>query len=58
MKTIFTLVMPVMTAVSAMASNKMFHHGEYLSSAVLTIAAYLSASLWISILTSRKMTIR
>jgi hypothetical protein len=58
MKTIIVLLMPVMTLITAMASSKMFAHAEYLSSAVLTIAAYLAASLWISVLSSKKLAAR
>jgi hypothetical protein len=58
MKTIFTLVMPALTVAAAIASNKMFIQGEYLGSAAFTVTAYLAASVFISMIPSRKIMAR
>lgn len=54
MKTILTLLMPLITVISSVASFNLFADGSYYTSAILTVAAYLSASMSIYLLTNNK----
>jgi hypothetical protein len=58
MKTLFTLLMPVLIIASAVVTNNLFSQGAYLASAFFTMVCFFSTSLWITILSSRKLVIR
>lgn len=58
MKTLFTILLPVVTTITAIATHKSFLQGEYLLSALFTEICFLSASLWIATIASRKMAVR
>jgi len=58
MKALFTLLIPVLMIVSAIVTNNLFSHGAYLASAFFTMVCFFSTSLWITILTSRKLVVR
>ena len=55
MKTILTLLMPVLAIAAGLTSLIFFNNSEYMLSAVFTVASYLSASLWVYTLNSRKV---
>jgi hypothetical protein len=46
--------MPLITVISSVASFNLFADGSYYTSAILTVAAYLSASMSIYLLTNNK----
>lgn len=54
MKTFFTLLMPLIAIIASVASFKFFAGASYYTSAILTVVAYLSASAWVYLLTSKK----
>jgi hypothetical protein len=58
MKTLLTLLMPLLIAITFTASNKFFAEADYYASAVFTIACLCSASLWITVLSSKKLVVR
>jgi len=58
MKTLFTLLMPLVIAITFLTSSHLFAKGDYLVSAVFTLASYSATSLWIAILSSRKLVLR
>ena len=58
MKTLFTLLMPVLMIASAIITNNLFIQGAYLASAFFTMVCFFSTSVWIAILGSRKLVIR
>jgi hypothetical protein len=57
MKTFLTLLLPVLVVATFMTSVMLFNNGSYILSAVLHLGAWLSASLWVYILNSRKVAI-
>lgn len=58
MKTLFTLLMPLMIAITFSISSHLFSNDKYLLSAVFTLASYCAASLWIMLLSSKKIVLR
>jgi hypothetical protein len=58
MKTLITLLMPALIAVTAIATHKLFIQADYLASAFFTIVCFLSTSLWIAVMSSHKMVSR
>lgn len=55
MKTLLTLLMPLLIAVTFTISSKFFAQDEYLMSALFTLLSYSATSLWIAILSSKKI---
>ncbi|MDF2187609.1 hypothetical protein [Paraflavitalea sp. CAU 1676] len=53
MKTILTFLMPLIAIVSGIFSFTMFSEQYHYMSAILTVVAYLSASAWVYLLTTR-----
>ena len=58
MKTILTLLMPLLIVMSFLVSSRLFAEASYLSSAFFTIACYCTTSLWILVLSSKKLVLR
>jgi len=58
MKTFFTLLMPVMIAITFSISSHLFSTAHYLASAVFTLACYSATSVWIVLLSSKKIVLR
>ncbi len=58
MKTLFTLLLPVLIYISFIASSHLFSSAHYLSSAALTVACFLTTSIWINILGSKKLIVQ
>ena len=58
MKTLFTLLMPLMMLISFSISSHYFAMEDYLVSAAFTLVSYCAASLWIMVLTSKKRGLR
>lgn len=58
MKTLFTLMMPVLMFLTAAATNHLFVQGAYLASAFFTIVCFLATSVWITLISSRKIVLR
>jgi uncharacterized membrane protein len=54
MKTIITLLMALITVIAGIASYNFFTAGDYYTSAILTVAAHLSASLVVYTLVAKK----
>jgi hypothetical protein len=55
MKTLLSFIMPVLIFITSVVSCKLFLNSDYYSSAILTIACYLSVILWVEILSHKKM---
>lgn len=53
MKTILTFLMPLMAIIAGVASFHLFANANYYLSAIFTVAAYLSASAWVYLLSSK-----
>jgi hypothetical protein len=58
MKTLFTLLMPLLMVVAFIASSKLFAKADYYSSAIFYIASFCAASLWVAIVSSKKLILR
>jgi hypothetical protein len=58
MKTLFTLLMPLLIATTFIISSKYFAQSDYLVSAVFTLACYSATSLWITVISSKKIMLR
>ena len=58
MKTLFTLLMPVIIAITFSVSSHLFAKEYYLASAVFTLACYSATSIWIALLSSKKIALR
>jgi hypothetical protein len=58
MKTLFTLLMPLLIAITFVISSKYFARADYLVSAVFTLACYSATSLWITVISSKKLVLR
>lgn len=58
MKTLFTLLMPLLMVVTFIASSKLFSQADYYTSAVFYIASFCTASLWVAIISSKKLVLR
>ncbi|MEO5594194.1 MAG: hypothetical protein ABIR15_21425 [Chitinophagaceae bacterium] len=58
MKTFFTLLMPLLIAITFIISSKFFSQADYLLSALFTLTAYSATSLWITIISSKKLVLR
>lgn len=57
MKTLFSLSMLVLIAVSSFVSYKLFFHSHYDFSALLTLAGFMSLVLTVYVLSSKKISI-
>jgi hypothetical protein len=55
MKTLLTLLMPLMMVITFMASNRLFAAEDYYTSALFTIACLCSITLWITVISSKKL---
>jgi len=55
MKTLLTLLMPLLIAITFTISSKFFSQADYLLSALFTLASYSATSLWITIISSKKL---
>ena len=53
MKTILTFLMPLIAIVASVASFNLFADASYYSSAILTVVAYLSASVSVYLITRK-----
>ncbi|NII23530.1 hypothetical protein HB364_00455 [Pseudoflavitalea sp. X16] len=53
MKTILTFLMPLIAIIAGVASFHLFTNSHYYLSAIFTVAAYLSASAWVYLLSSK-----
>ena len=58
MKTLFTLLMPLLIVAAFIFSSRFFAQGQYLVSAVFTLACYSATSLWITVISSKKLVLR
>jgi hypothetical protein len=58
MKTLFTLLMPLLIAITFVISSEYFARADYLVSAVFTLACYSATSLWITVISSKKLVLR
>ncbi len=58
MKTLITLALIILIAITAVSSYLMFSNFNYYSSALLTAVWYLSGSLLITLLGTRKLIVR
>jgi hypothetical protein len=58
MKTLFTFLMPLLIAVTFTVSNKLFAQADYYSAAVFYIVSFCTTSLWITIISSKKLIVR
>jgi hypothetical protein len=58
MKTLFTLLMPLMIAITFTISSHYFASEAYLLSAAFTLVCYSATSLWIMLLSSKKLVLR
>jgi hypothetical protein len=58
MKTLLTLLMPLLIAITFIISSKYFARADYLVSAVFTLACYSATSLWITVISSKKLVLR
>jgi len=54
MKTLFTLLMPILIIATFIISSRLFSNAHYLSSAVFTLASYAATSIWIAVISSKK----
>jgi hypothetical protein len=55
MKTIFTLTTIVLIVIASLVSVMLFRNGHYAFSALLTLTSYISGSLWIYVLATKKV---
>ncbi|MBS1915201.1 MAG: hypothetical protein JST87_02930 [Bacteroidetes bacterium] len=55
MKTLFTLSTLITMAITGIVSCRLFQHQHYNISALLTVAAFLSISLWVAVMSSKKI---
>lgn len=58
MKTLFTILLPLLVAITFIASSKSFAMNHYYASAIFYIASFCTASLWIAIISSKKLVLR
>lgn len=58
MKTLFTILMPLLMVVSFIASSRLFAQAEYFPSAIFYIASFCTAILWVAIISSKKLILR
>jgi hypothetical protein len=57
MKTILTFLMPLIAVITSVASFKFFADASYYMSALLTVVAYLSASVSVYLFTNNRKAI-
>ena len=55
MKTLLILTMMVLIFITSLASFTTFQHGHYSFSALLLLTSFLSAALWIFVLSNKKV---
>ncbi len=58
MKTLFTLLMPLMIIATFTISSHFFANGEHLLSAAFTLVCYSATSMWVMLLSSKKLVLR
>jgi hypothetical protein len=58
MKTLFTLLMPLLIVITFTISNKFFVQGDYYASAVFYLACFCTTSLWVTVISSKKLVLR
>lgn len=54
MKTIFTLILPVLVVATGLTGYVLFTNATYMASAFFIVAAHLIAALWIYTISSNK----
>lgn len=54
MKTIFTLILPVLVALTGIAGYVLFTDKVYMASALFIVASHLIAAYWVYIISSKK----
>jgi hypothetical protein len=54
MKTIFTLMLPVLVVLTGMAGYTLFTEKTYMASALFIVASHLIAAYWVYIISSKK----
>lgn len=55
MKTFFTLTTMVLIVIASLASVVLYKHGHYAFSALLVLTSFLSVTLWIYVLGTKKV---
>jgi hypothetical protein len=55
MKTLFTLSTLVTMAITGIVSCRLFQHAHYNVSALLIVVSFLSISLWVAVMSSKKI---
>jgi hypothetical protein len=55
MKALFTLTSIVLIVIASLVSFSLYKHGHYTASALLVLTSFLSATLWIYVLASKKV---
>jgi len=58
MKTLFTITSLISMTILGIVSFRLFSHSHFYASALLTIAVYLTASLLVNVLTSKKINLQ
>lgn len=54
MKTIFTLILPVLVILTGIVGYNLFTDKEYMVSALFIVASHLIAAYWVYIISSKK----
>jgi hypothetical protein len=54
MKTIFTLILPVLTVLTGIAGYTLFTKEDYMPSALFIVASHLLAAFWVYTISSKK----
>lgn len=54
MKTIFTLILPVLVLLTGLAGYVLFTNETYMASALFIVASHLSAAYWVYTISSKK----
>jgi len=58
MKTLFTLTTIVLIVIASLVSFSLFEYGHYTISALLVLTSFLSTTLWIHVVSNKKLTFR
>jgi hypothetical protein len=58
MKTSLTFLMPLLIIISFIASSDFFAKADYFASAFSYLASFSTASLWIAMISTKKMVLR
>jgi hypothetical protein len=54
MKTLFTLILPILVAVTGVIGYNLFTNKTYMASALFIVAAHFIAAYWVYIISSNK----